>query len=54
MNLEMRRKLAREPFEEKIRKVGQLIELARRFPKKPRVKEGEKERDGTEGRSGPS
>jgi hypothetical protein len=33
MNLEMRRKLGREPFEEKIRKVGQLIRLAKGFPK---------------------
>jgi hypothetical protein len=28
MNIEMRRQLAREPFEEKIRRVGQLIQLA--------------------------
>ncbi|HEY3856671.1 MAG TPA: hypothetical protein VGO67_19980 [Verrucomicrobiae bacterium] len=34
MKVEMRRKLAREPFEEKIRKVGQLIQLAKKFPKK--------------------
>jgi hypothetical protein len=32
MKLEMRQKLAREPFAEKIRKVGQLIRLARTFP----------------------
>jgi hypothetical protein len=34
MKLEMRRKLAREPFEEKIRKVGQLIRLAKTFPRR--------------------
>jgi len=34
MTLEMRRKLAREPFEEKIRKVGQLIQLVKSFSKK--------------------
>ena len=28
MDSEMRRELARQPFEEKIRKVGQLIQLA--------------------------
>lgn len=28
MKIDMRRELAREPFEEKIRKVGQLIELS--------------------------
>jgi hypothetical protein len=32
MKLEMRQKLAREPFPEKIRKVGQLIRLAKTFP----------------------
>jgi hypothetical protein len=31
MKPEMRQKLAREPFEEKIRKVGQLIRLAKTF-----------------------
>jgi hypothetical protein len=31
----MRKKLAAEPFEEKIRKVGQLIALVRSFPKAP-------------------
>ena len=35
MKLEMRQKLAREPFEEKIRKVGQLIRLAKTFPRRP-------------------
>lgn len=33
MKPEMRQKLAREPFEEKIRKVGQLIRLVKGFPK---------------------
>jgi len=33
MKLEMRQKLARETFEEKIRKVGQLIRLAKTFPR---------------------
>jgi hypothetical protein len=32
MKQEMRKKLAREPFEEKIRKVAQLIRLAKTFP----------------------
>ena len=34
MNLDMRRKLAREPFAEKIRKVSQLIRLAKTFPRR--------------------
>jgi hypothetical protein len=34
MKLEMRQKLAREPFEEKIRKVSQLIRLPKTFPKR--------------------
>jgi hypothetical protein len=34
MSPEMRRKLAREPFPEKIRKVGQLIRLAKSFPRR--------------------
>ncbi len=34
MKPEMRQKLAREPFAEKIRKVGQLIRLAKTFPKR--------------------
>jgi hypothetical protein len=34
MKLEIRQKLAREPFEEKIRKVSQLIRLAKTFPKR--------------------
>ncbi len=35
MKPEMRKKLAREPFEEKIRKVGQLIRLVKSFPRRP-------------------
>ena len=34
MKLEMRQKLAREPFEEKICKFGQLVRLAKTFPKR--------------------
>ena len=34
MKLEMRQKLAREPFAEKIRKVRQLIRLAKTFPRR--------------------
>jgi len=34
MKREMRRALARESFEEKIRKVGQLIALTRTFPRR--------------------
>jgi hypothetical protein len=34
LKFEMRQKLAREPFEEKIRKVGQLIRLAKGFAKR--------------------
>jgi hypothetical protein len=34
MRAEMRQKLAREPFEEKIRKVAQLIHLAKTFPRR--------------------
>jgi hypothetical protein len=34
MKLELRQKLAREPFEEKIRKVGQLIRLTKTFPRR--------------------
>jgi len=34
MKPEMRRALARESYEEKIRKVGQLIALARAFPRR--------------------
>lgn len=37
MKLEMRRKLARESFAEKIRKVGQLIRLTRTFPRRART-----------------
>jgi hypothetical protein len=34
MTLEMRRRLAREPFEEKIRKVNQLLRLVKTFPRR--------------------
>jgi hypothetical protein len=34
MKAEMRQKLAREPFVEKIRKVAQLIRLAKSFPRR--------------------
>jgi hypothetical protein len=37
MKPEMRQKLAREPFAEKIRKVAQLIRLAKTFPRRPRL-----------------
>ena len=37
MKAEMRQKLAREPFAEKIRKVAQLIRLAKTFPRRPRL-----------------
>jgi hypothetical protein len=36
MKAEMRQKLAREPFAAKIRKVAQLIRLAKTFPRRPR------------------
>ena len=36
MTLEMRRKLAREPYEDKIRKVSELLQLVRTFPRKAR------------------
>ena len=35
MNAELRRKFAREPFEEKIRKLEQLLRLVKKFPRKP-------------------
>lgn len=37
MKPEMRQKLAREPFAEKIRKVAQLIRLAKTFPRRSRL-----------------
>lgn len=37
MKAVMRQKLAREPFEKKIRKVAQLIRLAKTFPRRQRV-----------------
>jgi hypothetical protein len=44
MKLEMRRKLAREPFEEKIRKVGQLIRLAKSFPRRAKQQPSRRDR----------
>jgi hypothetical protein len=38
MKAELRSALAREPFEEKIRKVEQLVRLAKEFPRRPRSK----------------
>jgi hypothetical protein len=35
MKVEMRRRLARESFEEKIHKAGQLVRLAKEFPRRP-------------------
>jgi hypothetical protein len=35
MKMEMRLRLARESFEEKIRKAGQLVRLAKGFPQQP-------------------
>ena len=44
MKPELRQKLAREPFAEKIRKVAQLIRLAKSFPRRtdsrPRTRTG--------------
>lgn len=40
MKAEMRQKLAREPFAEKIRKVGQLVRLAKTFPRHERAHSG--------------
>ena len=37
MKPEMRQQLAREPFAEEIRKVAQLIRLAKTFPRRPRL-----------------
>jgi hypothetical protein len=37
MKPEMRQKLAREPFAEKIRKVAQLIRLTKTFPRRQRL-----------------
>lgn len=34
MKSELRQQLAREPFAEKIRKVGQLIRLVKKFPRR--------------------
>jgi hypothetical protein len=35
MKTKMRQRLAREPFGEKIRKAGQLVRLAKEFPRQP-------------------
>jgi hypothetical protein len=35
METEMRRRLAAEPFEEKVRKAEQLVRLAKEFPRQP-------------------
>src|ERR671922_2591955 len=35
MKMEVRRRLARESFEEKIHKAGQLVRLAKEFPQQP-------------------
>jgi len=37
MNLQMRRALAREPYEKKIQKVEQLLRLVREFPRQVKV-----------------
>ena len=37
MNLEMRRKLAKLPYEKKIQMAGELIKLARDFKKNARI-----------------
>jgi hypothetical protein len=36
MKLELRQRLARDPFEKKIRRVGQLVRLAKSVPRFPR------------------
>jgi hypothetical protein len=43
MKIGMRRHLAQQSFEDKIRKVGQLIQLAKTV-KAPRVREGHEQR----------
>ena len=40
MSPEMRKKLAAESYEEKIRKVGMLVDLVRRAPKLGKPKSG--------------
>ena len=37
MNLQVRRALAREPYEKKIQKVEQLLRLVREFPRQPKT-----------------
>lgn len=41
MKAEMRSALAREPYEEKIRKVEQLVRLAKEFPREQKERAGE-------------
>ena len=52
MKPEMRQKLARESYEEKIRKVAQLICLAKTFPRRQRalLREGLADEDAVEQR----
>lgn len=45
MKLEMRRTLARESFEQKIRKVEQLVRLAKQFPRAKRGAESKRRID---------
>ena len=40
MKPEMRQKLAREPFAQKIRKLAQLIRLAKTFPRRQTKRSG--------------
>ncbi len=42
MKPQMRQKLAREPFAQKVRKVARLIRLAKTFPRRPRTASGQK------------
>jgi hypothetical protein len=41
MKIEMRKKLAQESYAEKIRKVSQLVRLAKTFPRPPRKEGGQ-------------
>ncbi len=45
MKAEMRKKLAREPFAEKIRKVAQLIRVAKTFPRRQRLSPAQRKAD---------
>jgi hypothetical protein len=42
MKPELRQRLAREPYAQKIRKVAQLIRLAKTFPRRPRLPSDQK------------